>query len=45
MDLKLAKSHVRLSKSKIRRDYEWDGNEANLGDLVSKVCKTFLFPC
>jgi hypothetical protein len=34
MDLRLSKSHARQTKCQIRIDYDWDGKEANLADLV-----------
>jgi hypothetical protein len=43
-ELRLSKSHERQTKCQIRIDYEWDGEDANLADLVSHWVKTYLFP-
>ncbi len=38
------KSKGRNMKQKIRSDFCWDGEEANLVDKISNWVKTFLFP-
>ena len=45
VELKLSKSPGRNTKQKIRSDYQWDGEDANLADKVSDWVKTYLFPC
>ena len=44
MDLRLLKSHARQTKHQIRINYNWDGKEANLADLVFSFVKEYLFP-
>jgi hypothetical protein len=44
VELKLMKSKGRNTKQKIRSDFRWDGEEANLADKISNWVKTFLFP-
>jgi hypothetical protein len=44
MELRLSKSNARQTKCQIRIDYNWDGKEANLADLVSSFVKEYLFP-
>jgi hypothetical protein len=43
MDLRLPKSHVRLTKCQIRINCDWDGEEANFDDLVLSFVKEYLF--
>ncbi len=45
VELKLSKSQGRNTKQKIRSDFQWDGEDANLADKVSGWVKTYLFPC
>jgi hypothetical protein len=45
VELKLSKSQGRNTKQKIRLDFQWDGEDANLADKVSDWVKTYLFPC
>ncbi len=44
VELNLMKSKGRNTKRKIRSDFHWDGEEANLADKISNWVKTFLFP-
>ncbi len=44
VELNLMKSKGRNTKQKIRSDFRWDGEEANLADKISNWVKTFLFP-
>ncbi len=44
VELNLMKSKGRNTKQKIRLDFRWDGEEANLADKISNWVKTFLFP-
>jgi hypothetical protein len=44
VELKLLKSPGRKTKQKIRSDYQWEGEDANLADKVSDWVKTYLFP-
>ncbi len=44
MELRLSKSHERQMKRKIRINYKWDGEVANLTDSVPYWVKTYLFP-
>jgi hypothetical protein len=44
VELDLMKSKGRKTKQKIRSDFCWDGEEANLADKISNWVKTFLFP-
>ncbi len=44
VELKLSKSPGRNTKQKIRLDYQWDGEDANLANKVSDWVKTYLFP-
>ncbi len=44
VELKLSKSPGRNTKQKIRTDYQWDGEDANLADKVSDWVKTYLSP-
>ena len=44
VELNLMKSKGRNTKQKIRSDFCWDGEEANLADKISNWVKTFLFP-
>jgi hypothetical protein len=44
VELKLSKSPGRNTKQKIRSDYQWDGEDANLADKVLDWVKTYLFP-
>jgi hypothetical protein len=34
MELRLSKSHARLTKHQIRIDHDWDGEKANFADSV-----------
>ena len=44
VELKLSKSPGRNTKQKIRTDYQWDGEDANLANKVSDWVKTYFFP-
>ncbi len=44
VELNLMKSKRRNTKQKIRLDFHWDREEANLADKISNWVKTFLFP-
>jgi hypothetical protein len=44
VELKLSKLPGRNMKQKIRSDYQWDGEDANLADKVLDWVKTYLFP-
>ncbi len=44
VELKLSKLPGKNTKQKIRMDYQWDGEDANLADKVSDWVKTYLFP-
>jgi hypothetical protein len=44
VEFNLMKSKGRNTKQKIRLDFLWDGEEANLADKISNWVKTFLFP-
>ncbi len=44
VELNLMKSKGRNTKQKIRSDFCWDGEEANLADKILNWVKTFLFP-
>jgi hypothetical protein len=44
VELNLMKSKGRNTKKKIRSDFCWDEEEANLADKISNWVKTFLFP-
>ncbi len=44
VELNLMKLKGRNTKQKIRSDFHWDGEEANLADKISNWVKTFLFP-
>jgi hypothetical protein len=44
VELKLSKSPGRNTKQKIRLDYQWDREDANLADKVLDWVKTYLFP-
>jgi hypothetical protein len=43
MDLRLSKSHAGQRKRQIRINYDWDGEEANLVDLVSSLLRNICF--
>jgi hypothetical protein len=45
VEFKLSKLPGRNMKQKIRSDYHWDGEDANLADKVLDWVKTYLFPC
>jgi hypothetical protein len=45
VELKLSKSPGRNTKQKIRSDYQWDGEDANLANKLLDWVKTYLFPC
>ncbi len=40
----LLKSKGRNTKHKIRLDFHWDGEDANLADKITYWVKTYLFP-
>ena len=42
--LKLSKLQGRNTKQKMRSDFQWDGEDANLADKVSDWVKTYLSP-
>ena len=44
VELNLMKSKGRNTKQKIRSNFHWDREEANLADKISIWVKTFLFP-
>jgi hypothetical protein len=44
VELRLSKSQGRNTKQKMRLDFQWDGEDANLADKVSNWVKTCLFP-
>ena len=44
MELRLSKSTARQTKCQIRKDYDWDGEEANFADSVLSFAKEDLFP-
>jgi hypothetical protein len=44
LELHLLKSKGRNTKQKIRSDFCWDGEDANLADKITHWVKTFLFP-
>ena len=44
LELHLLKSKGRNTKQKIRSDFRWDGEDANLADKMTHWVKTFLFP-
>jgi hypothetical protein len=44
VELNLMKSKERNTKQKIRSEFCWDREEANLADKMSNWVKTFLFP-
>jgi len=43
-EIRVLKSHDRLTKRQMRIEYDWNGEEANFSDKVSHWCKEFLFP-
>ncbi len=43
-ELRMKKSLFGQTKRKIRIDYDWDGEEANLSDKVLEWVKEYLFP-
>jgi hypothetical protein len=45
VELKLSKLQGRYTKHKMRLDFQWDGEDANLANKVSDWVKTYLFPC
>ena len=44
LELHLLKSKGRNTKQKIRSDFRWDGDDANLADKITSWVKSFLFP-
>ncbi len=44
VELKLSKLQGRYTKQKMRSDFQWDGEDANLANKVSDWVKTYLFP-
>ena len=44
LELNLLKSKGRNTKQKIRSDFRWDGEDANLADKITCWVKSFLFP-
>jgi hypothetical protein len=44
VELKLWKSQGRNTKQKIRLDFQWDREDANLANKVSDWVKTYFFP-
>jgi hypothetical protein len=44
VELKLLKSQGRNTKQKMRLDFQWDGEDANLANKVLDWVKTYLFP-
>ena len=43
VDLRLSKLQGRNTKQKMRSDFQWDGDDANLADKVLDWVKTYLF--
>jgi len=43
-EIRVLKSSERKTKRQLRIDYDWDGEDANLSDIVSNWVKTYLFP-
>ena len=41
---KAQNSSGRLTKGGMRTENEWSGNEANLSDIISSFCVSYLFP-
>ncbi len=44
VELKFSKLQGRNTKQKMRLDFQWDGEDANLADKVSDWVMTYLFP-
>ena len=45
VELRLTKLQGRTTKQKMRSNFQWDGEDANLAKKVSDWVKTYLFPC
>ncbi len=44
VESRLSKLQGRNTKQKLRLDFQWDGDDANLADKVLDWVKTYLFP-